>query len=193
VINIAGPEYDFGTVVFALLQECEHRRRSFDDVAAGTRACVREKLAEIQRTYAEFGGSASYWQSLEKEIMTTMVPQYVDAAAEMNALEESGFGVWRRGDLPARLLFALLGLLIGSILIAIPWIPIFETMFAFALTAGGFVYPDVRRFLAEQSYARRLNALVAESAAYQQSANLRYMTTDDVKKALQPGAPRDLG
>ncbi|MCU1347037.1 MAG: hypothetical protein JWO56_67 [Acidobacteria bacterium] len=189
MINIAGPEYDFGTVVFALLQECEHRRRSFENVAAGTRECVKEKLAEIYRTYAEFGGSATYWQSLEKEVLKTIVPQYIDAAEEMNELEESAFGVWRKGDLPARLVFALIGLIIGSILIAIPWIPIFETMFAFGLTAGGFVYPDVRRFVAERAYARKLNGLVVESAAYQANANLRYMTTDDVKQALLPGPP----
>lgn len=186
MINIAGPEYDFGTVVFAVLQECEHRRRSFDDVEAGARACAREKLAEIQRTYAELGGSATYWQALEKEVLQTIVPQYVDAAEGMNALEASGFGAWRGGDLAARLVFALIGLLIGSLIIAIPWIPIFEQMFAFGLTAGGFFYPDVRRFAAERSYSRRLNGLIAESAAYQAASNLRYMTTDDVKKALQP-------
>ena len=149
MINIAGPEYDFGTVVFALLQECEHRRRSFDDVAAGVRDCAKEKLAAIQRAYRDIGGAQPYWDALEKEVLKTVVPQYTAAAKQMNALEGSGFGVWRGGDLPARLLFALLGLIIGSIIIAIPFIPIVENAFAFALTAGGFVYPDIRRFVAE--------------------------------------------
>ena len=31
MLNIAGPEYDFGSVVFVVLEECEHRRRGFDD------------------------------------------------------------------------------------------------------------------------------------------------------------------
>jgi hypothetical protein len=187
VINIAGPEYDFGPVVFALLQECEHRRRSFDDVAAGVRECAKEKLATIHRAYVDIGGSAPYWASLEKEVMKTVVPQYTAAAKQMNELEESGFGVWHRGDLPARLLFALIGLVIGSIIIAIPFIPIFETMFAFALTAGGFVYPDIRRFLAERAYAKRMNELVEASAEYQANAKLRYMTDDDMNKMFEAG------
>ena len=187
MINIAGPEYDFGTVVFALLQECEHRRRSFDDVAGGVRECAKEKLATIHRAYCDVGGSQPYWEALEKEVLKTVVPQYTAAAKQMNALEGSGFGVWRNGDLPARLLFALLGLIIGSIIIAIPFIPIFENMFAFALTAGGFVYPDIRRFVAERSYARKLNALVEASTEYQQSAKLRYMTDEDFDKALEAG------
>lgn len=188
MINIAGPEYDFGTVVFALLQECEHRRRSFDaDVASGVRDCAKEKLATIHRAYCDAGGSQPYWEALEKEVLKTVVPQYTAAAKQMNALEASGFGVWRHGDLAARLLFALLGLLIGSIIIAIPFIPIFENMFAFALTAGGFVYPDIRRFLAERAYARHLNGLVEASTAYQQNAKLRYMTDEDFDKALEPG------
>ena len=187
MINIAGPEYDFGTVVFALLQECEHRRRSFDDVPAGVRDCAKEKLAAIHRAYCDVGGSDLYWQALEKEVLKTVVPQYTSAARQMNELEASGFGLWRHGDFTARLVFALIGLFVGSIIIAIPFIPIFENMFAFALTAGGFVYPDIRRFVAERAYARRLNALVEASAAYQESARLRYMTAEDVDKAFEAG------
>jgi hypothetical protein len=187
VINIAGPEYDFGTVVFALLQECEHRRRSFDDVAAGVRDCAKEKLAAIHRAYADIGGSAPYWESLEKEVMKTVVPQYTAAAKQMNELEASGFGVWHQGDFAARLLFALIGLILGSIIIAVPFIPIVENMFAFALTAGGFVYPDIRRFLAERAYAKRMNELVEASAEYQANAKLRYLTDEDMDKMFESG------
>ena len=187
MINICGPEYDFGTVVYALLEECEHRRRSFDDVAAGVRECAKEKLATIHRAYADIGGSAPYWTSLENEVMKTVVPQYTAAAKQMNELETSGFGLWRHGDLAARLVFALIGLIIGSIIIAIPFIPIFETMFAFALTAGGFVYPDIRRFQAERAYARRMNSLVQASTEYQQNQKLRYLTDADMNKLFEAG------
>ena len=34
-LNIAGPEYDFGQVLYAVLQECEHRRRSLTDPEIG--------------------------------------------------------------------------------------------------------------------------------------------------------------
>src|SRR5215210_7889541 len=144
VLNIAGPEYDFGSVVFVVLEECEHRRRGFDEEELEPQliAIARAKLARIKGAYDEFGGSPAYWKSLETEVMETAMPQYVADAREMNRLERSGFDVWRGGDVGARLLFALLGLIIGSILIELPFVPIFEAMFAFLFAGVGFVYPD---------------------------------------------------
>ena len=59
MLNIAGPEYDFGNVVFAVLQECEHRRRGFDDAELDAQliATARAKLRKIKAAYDEFGGS----------------------------------------------------------------------------------------------------------------------------------------
>lgn len=194
MLNIAGPEYDFGSVVYAVLQDCEHRRRAFNDehFDGAVQVCAKQKLEQIKKAYAEFGGSAVYWEALEKEVLETVLPQYVDPALEMTQLERSGFGVWRGGELSARLVFALIGLLIGSVIIAIPWIPIFETMFAFALTAGGFLYPDLKRYMYERRFAKRLNKLIADSAAYQSSANLHYLTATDIERSFVPSEPRKL-
>jgi hypothetical protein len=194
MLNIAGPEYDFGTVVYAVLQDCEHRRRAFDDddFESSVMTCARQKLAQVKKAYDEFGGSAVYWDALEKEVLGAVVPQYVDPALEVTQLERTGFGVWRKGDLAARLAFALIGLVVGSIIIAIPWIPIVENMFAFALTAGGFIYPDLKRFMYERRYAKALNKLIAGSAAYQETANLHYMTTKELESAFQPSEPRKI-
>ena len=60
-LNIAGPEYDFGSVVFVVLEECEHRRRGFDDDEAECSELLRVargKLAKIKKAYDEFGGVA---------------------------------------------------------------------------------------------------------------------------------------
>jgi len=190
VLNIAGPEYDFGSVVFVVLEECEHRRRGFDDedLEPQLLAAARAKLAKIRSAYDEFGGSPTYWKSLETEVMETAMPQYVAAAAEMNRLERNAFGVWRGGDVAARLLFALIGLLIGSILIELPFVPIFEAMFAFLLAGVGFVYPDLKRFTHERRHARTLNRLVTDATRYQQNSRLHYMTTTDIRESFQlPG------
>lgn len=190
-LNIAGPEYDFGSVVFVVLEECEHRRRGFDDeeLEKQLMATARAKLKKIKSAYDEFGGSSSYWQSLEKEVLETAMPQYVDAAQEMNALERTNFGVWRGGDPAARFVFALGGLVLGSIIIELPFIPIFEAMFAFALTGAGFLYPDLKRFTHERRHAKMLNRLVTEAAAYQQNARLHYMTTTDIRESFTLSAP----
>lgn len=195
MLNIAGPEYDFASVVFVVLEECEHRRRGYDDdkidVLLMEDAC--KKLAQIKAAYDEFGGSAVYWRELEREVLTTAVPQYIDAAERMNRLERSGFDVWRGGDPAARLVFALAGLVIGSIIIAIPFIPIVEAAFAFATTAAGFLYPDIKRYLDERRHAKLLNRLVAEAARYQSEARLHYMTSAAIRESFAPGAARTLG
>jgi hypothetical protein len=186
VLNIAGPEYDFGSVVFVVLEECEHRRRGIDDEEQ-LLAIARAKLARIKAAYDEFGGAPAYWKSLETEVLETAMPQYIDAAKEMNRLERHGYDVWRRGDLSARLLFALGGLVLGGIIIELPFIPIFETMFAFFLATLGFFYPDLKRFIAERRHAKTLNRLVGDAARYQQNSRLHYMTTTDIRQSFQLG------
>jgi len=190
MLNIAGPEYDFGSVVFVVLEECEHRRRGYDDedLEQHLRGVARAKLAKIKAAYDEFGGSFSYWKALESEVMETAMPQYIRAAEEMNRLERTGWDVWRRGDISARFLFALCGLMIGSLLVAIPFIPIFEAMFAFALAILGFMYPDLKRYTHERRHAKLLNRLVGDAARYQQNSKLHYMTTTDIRASFQlPG------
>lgn len=189
MLNIAGPEYDYAQVVFAVLQECEHRRRSFadDEFESRTLECASEKLATIKKSYDEFSGSASYWEGLQKEVMTVIVPQYITTAHDITQRERRGYGVWRGGDVLARFVFALIGLTIGGIIIELPFIPIFERMFAFVLTFFGFIYPELVRFMYERRHTRVLNQLVTASAQYQESARIHYMTTDDITRALSPG------
>lgn len=188
MLNIAGPEYDFAQVLFAVLNECEHRRRSIDAKAVDheLHAIAREKLATIKGAYDEFGGSVQYWHDLEREVLDTAMRQYIPAAAQMNVMERNGFGVFRRGDPMSRFVFALCGLFIGSIIIALPFIPIFEDMFAFALTASGFFYPDIVRYTYERRHVQLLNRLVADAARYQSTAKLHYMTTQQIRESFSP-------
>lgn len=186
MLNIAGPEYDFGSVVFVVLQECEHRRRGFDDDEAEEQLLrvARGKLAKIRQAYDEFGGAPAYWKVLETEVLETAMPQYIDAAREMTALERSNFGVWRGGDPAARFTFALAGLLLGSLLIALPFIKIVEAMFAFALAFLGFIYPELKRYTHERRHFRLLNRLVGDATLYQHNAQLHYMTTTDIRESF---------
>jgi hypothetical protein len=186
MLNIAGPEYDFGSVVFVVLEECEHRRRGFDDDEAEEQLLrvARAKLTKIKQAYDEFGGSPGYWKVLETEVLETAMPQYIAAAREMTALERSHFGVWRGGDPAARFAFALAGLLLGSMLIALPFVKIVEAMFAFALAFLGFIYPDIKRYTHERRHFRLLNRLVADAVQYQQNAKLHYMTNSEIRESF---------
>lgn len=193
MLNIAGPEYDFGNVVYVTLQECEHRRRGFEDdeLDDALMDVARAKLAKIKQAYDEFGGSPGYWADLENEVLQTAMPQYLAAAREMNAQERSSFGVWRGGDPLARFVFALTGIVISLFLLAVPFLRTFEVMFALLLAAGGALYPEIKRFTHERRHFRALNRLVADAAAYQQNARLHYMTHREIRESFTVGSEEE--
>lgn len=188
MLNIAGPEYDFAHVVFAVIQECEHRRRGLSENAAEELSAIaRGKLARIRAAYDEFGGSNEYWSALQTEVLETALPQYIPAALEMNTLERSGWGVFRRGDLAARILFAVGGLFLGLLFVLVPYLRVLEGLFAVGFAMGGFFYPDLVRFMHERRHARLLNRLVVDAAAYQQNAKLHYMTSRQIRDSFSLG------
>jgi hypothetical protein len=171
MLNLAGREYDFGPVLFAVLQECEHRRRSLppDDAEAAAKLAeiARQKLAEIEPCYREAGGVPAYWRELASEVLDTALPQYARAAAAQTRLEQASYGLWRQGDPVSRLVLGLAGLTAGGLIVKAPFIPIFENAFAFALAAAAFLYPEIKRLVYDWRYSRLLNRLVAQAESYQ--------------------------
>lgn len=187
ILNLAGPGYDFGDVLFAVLQECEHQRRGLDDeeVRPGLLAAARKKLDEVRESYEEAGGSAAYWERLEHEVLETAMPQYVAGAAEQNRLERTGFGVWRRGDPLSRAAFGAAGLTLGGLIIYAPFIPIVEEPFAFGLAAAGFLYPEVKRLYHEWRHTRLLNRLVVDAEKYQRNDRIHYVSNARMEEELR--------
>jgi hypothetical protein len=178
MLNLAGSSYDYSNVLFAVLQECEHRRRALlpNEAETRLREIARAKLAEIRESYEECGGTAGYWEELEREVLETALPQYIPAAVEQTRLEKTNYDLWRQGDPAARALFGLIGLVIGGIIIAIPWIPIFEDAFAFALAAAGFLYPELKKTAFDFRHARTLNRLITKAERYQKDQRLHYVS-----------------
>jgi hypothetical protein len=186
MLNLAGSSYDYGNILFAVLQECEHRRRALlpNEAEARLREIARAKLAEIRESYEECGGTAGYWQELEREVLETALPQYVPAAVEQTRLEKSNYDLWRQGDPAARALFGLLGLVIGGLIIAAPFIPIFEDAFAFALAAAGFLYPEIKKTVFDFRHSRVLNRLITKAEKYQKDQRLHYVSEARLSEEL---------
>jgi hypothetical protein len=186
MLNLAGSSYDYGNVLFAVLQECEHKRRALlpNEAEARLREIAREKLALIREGYEELGGTPDYWQELEREVLETALPQYVPAASEQNRLEKTGYDVWRQGDPAARALFGLLGLVLGAVIIALPWIPIFEDAFAFLLAALGIFYPEIKKAYFDVGHSRLLNRLIVQAEKYQREEAGRYVSEARLQKEL---------
>jgi hypothetical protein len=165
----------------------EHQRRAFspEEAEPRLREAARAKLAEIRESYEECGGTEGYWRELEREVMVTALSQYIPAAIEQTRLEGSGYDIWRRGDPAARAAFGLLGLLLGALIIAIPWIPIFEDAFAFILAASGFLYPEIKKTYFDYGHSRLLNRLIGEAEKYQRNERIQYMSEARLREELE--------
>lgn len=187
MLNLAGPAYDLGDVLFAVLQECEHARRAFalDEAPERIRETARAKLGEIRESYDEAGGTETYWRLVEREVMETALPQYLPAAIEQTRLEAGNYDLWRRGDPIARVSYGLLGLLIGSLIILAPWIPIWEDTFAFALALSGFLYPEIRKAFFDHRHSRLLNRLIVDAEKYQRNEKIQYMSEARLQEELE--------
>lgn len=192
MLNLAGSAYDLGNVLFAVLQDAEHRRRSLSPEEAEERLLehARRKLAEIEESYRESGGTPGYWDQLEREVLETAMPQYVAAAVEQNRLERSRYGVWRGGDPLSRVALGGAGLVLGGLLIAAPLPFVIENTSALVLAAAGFLYSDITRMVHDYRHTRRLNRLVAEAQRYQKDQRLHYVSAarlDEELRALDVG------
>jgi hypothetical protein len=190
MFNVAGSRFDFANVLHAVLQECEHRRRAFtgDDAAERLTAIARAKLEAIGETHDAAGGSPTYWRALTEEVLGTAMPQYVPAAVRQSAREETNYDTWRQGDLLARALFALAGLTVGGIVVALPFIPIFEEAFAFFLALCGWIYPELRKLTFDHRHARLMNRLLKEAARYQ-ATQLQYLSDAALEEVLEAPLP----
>jgi hypothetical protein len=188
MLNLAGREYDFGPVLFAVLQDCEHHRRSLppDDgeAAAQLTEVAREKLAEIAPCYVEAGGTPAYWRELESEVLETALPQYSRAAAAQTRLELDSYGLWRQGDPLSRLALGLGGLTVGGLIVKAPFIPIFDDAFAFVLAAASFFYPEIKRLVFDWRHSRLLNRLIVQAERYQHR-QLPYVSEADLDAELR--------
>ncbi len=187
MINLAGTSFDFGNVLFAVLQECEHQRRALLPAEAESRLqeIAAKKLGEIRASYEEAGGLPSYWQMLEKEVMVASLPQYVRHAIEQTRLEQANYDLWRHGEPASRAVYALAGLVVGGLIWYVEFIPIQEKLIAPILAVVGFVYPELKRWVFELRHIRTMNRLVAHAEKYQKDRRLHaYSTQKELDEAL---------
>src|SRR5215475_2971361 len=127
-------EFDVANMVHAVLADCEHRRPAVaGNFAKAMEESARQKLETSRAAFVEAGGDPKYWKTVEDEVLRTALPQYIRIAEEQNRLQGNHYDVWRNGDLAARAAFALGGLIVGGIIVALPFIPIYIDAFSFFL------------------------------------------------------------
>ena len=186
MLNLAGSSYDFGNVLFAVLQECEHVRRGLlpNEAEGRLKETARAKLADIRQSYEELGGTRPYWEDLEREVLEAMLPQYLPAALEQTRMERNSYDLWRQGDPAARAILTLIGLILGGLIVKAPFIPIWEDAFAFFLAAGFFLYPEIKQLYFDRRHARFLNRLIVQAEKYQKDSRLHYLSEARLEEEL---------
>lgn len=179
MLNLIGSEFDVANMVHSVLADCEHRRRAMPDdgFVRAIDENARKKLAASREAFEAAGGDAAHWQIVEEEVLRTALPQYVRIAERQNELERSHYEVWRNGDLAARLTFALGGLVIGGIIVAVPFIPIFIDAFAFVTAIAGWFYPELKKLFYDVRYTRELNAILKEASEFNTRRSLELLLT----------------
>ena len=113
------------------------------------------------------------------------MPQYIPAAMEQTRLERTQYDLWRQGDAVARALFGLAGLIVGGLIIAAPFIPIWEDIFALLLAVTGLLYPEIKQLVSDFRHSRLLNQLIVQAEKYQKDGRLHYLSTARLEEELQ--------
>lgn len=143
-----------------VIEHLERRRPAIVGDAATVAAEVEHALVPVRKAYAELDMPRSYIEALEEEIKAALPARWLGVAAPFTKLESSRFGLWRGGDVVARLTYVFAGLLIGVLCLRLPFIPIWEKWFPFALAFGAWWLPDLQTRHAKRRYERELGSIV---------------------------------
>jgi hypothetical protein len=172
------PEFSADAVTREVLARLERQRGALAGDPAATEATVTAELASTRARYAEEGLPAPYFEALARELGPALGPRWRRVAAAYTALEGRGFGIWRGGDLVARLAYVFAGLALGGLCVALPFIPIWEKWFPFALAAAGYFLPDAQLRWQRRRYARQLGDIVRDFSALQPRLEQAVKLTD---------------
>lgn len=122
-------------------------------------------LQQMEKQCRELGmDDPQHWDRARAVVRDALLPRYAQLAQAENAGAAREYGMWRGGDLVARGAFALVGLVLGVIVLALPWIPVYEKWLPWALFVLGPFVPDAYSWWYRRRYRKRLEALVADLA-----------------------------
>jgi hypothetical protein len=161
------PEFSAQTVALEVLAHLERRRPDIVGDEARVRAEVDAALVPVTAAYAESALPLSYLQALTDEVRGQLPARWHERAQPFTALERREFGLWRGGDPVARLSYVLAGLVLGGLIVAAPFIPIWEKWFPFALAIGGWWLPSLQTAWHRRRYAEALGRIARDLAATQ--------------------------
>jgi len=166
---------------------------------------LREKIAHLGHLSAE--EQEELFQRVDERIRRVVLPAYARLASGFTPGERNDFfltpetvhGLERLG-------WAVVGVVLGALVVEAPFIPLWSKEWVLVFGVGGFVFPTARRYFALRSYQRQLNDLVARTDDEIWRLDLGYLTAawergalPGTRQAASPGvepepvAPREDG
>src|SRR3954466_15594515 len=135
-------KYSLAAVGRYLLEQFELRRPGLREWTPQLEASLRQQaeaeLVSMEKQLKELEiDDPQYWQRVRRVIDEILIPRYAKITTDEIALAKKEYGIWRGGDLVSRGVFALAGFVLGIIAVEIPYIPIYEKWFPFALMLVG--------------------------------------------------------
>ncbi|HYZ88595.1 MAG TPA: hypothetical protein VE620_04810 [Myxococcales bacterium] len=181
-------KYSLAAIAQHLLSVFEVRRpgiaRWDADVAERLWREADSALRQMEQQSVELGfDDPPHWERARAVVRDALLPRYQRLAEEENAAAANEYGMWRGGDLVARATFALSGLVLGAIVVAIPWIPVYEKWVPWALFVLGPFVPDAYSWWYRRRYQQRLQALVTDLAR-EGAALESYRPLSEVQRSL---------
>jgi hypothetical protein len=181
-------KYSLAAVARHLLALFEVRRPGISrwdgEAQERLRAEAESALRQMEQQCRELGvDDPPHWQRARAVVRDALLPRYARLAEEENAAAAREYGMWRGGDLVARAVFALAGLVLGAIAVVVPWIPVQEKWVPWALFVLGPFLPDAYAWWYRRRYRMRLQGLVADLA--REGATLEaYRPLSEVQQSL---------
>jgi hypothetical protein len=160
-------EFSAERVALEVIGSLERRRGAIAHDPAAVRADVDKVLVSLRAAYQDSALPPAYFAALEEEVRQVLPERWREAAASFTALERRSFGSWRGGDVYARVAYVFVGLTLGGLCVALPFIPIWEKWFPAALAGAAWWLPDVQALWHRRRYARTLGRMVRGVAARQ--------------------------
>jgi hypothetical protein len=158
-------QFQASAIAAHLISRLERRRASFEQLDENAQVQLTAEadgvLAQANAQFKEMADDEVYWAQTEAAVREVALGRYLKLAKEQNALENSGFGAWRRGDFVSRAAYAGLGLLAGLIIIRTP-IPDWLEFLPVALFVFGPLIPDFQAARAKRKYTRALENVVKD-------------------------------
>jgi hypothetical protein len=176
-------EFAAGKVAGDVLAELERQRETLSRSPAAAKQAVETALEPVRAAYLESQLPPAYFEALAAELRETLPAAWCAIAKPFTALEARNFGRWRGGDLVARLVYVLGGLVLGGLIIKAPFIPIWEKWLPFAMAGAGWWLPDAQAAWHRRRYGRELGRIIQRVEARQPALEARV----PMSELLPPG------